>query len=241
MRLRVASLTLALGVTFAARVEAVPILVSADATVAGGLFAGDNFGDSAYGGGLLTGLEGSEFFGPYRFYLMFALPAFTANTFVQSAVLRGFYSDDWDTFDDRTHSFYRAPSTWTESTITWNNQPGSAGGALGAFNAAQATLETFQSWNITAAVNAAYLGQNPLFSLLFRADNEALGTAPVINNNLEFFASREFAGGAQAFRIDVDIAQVPEAGTLTLVALALAGALARRRARVQGFRSSRVQ
>ena len=147
----------ALLLTFSKRVEAVPLLVSGDATVAGGLLADLNFGAEDYSGGLLTGSDGSGLFGPYRFYLLFALPVFVPNTFISSATLRGFYSDDWDTFDDRTHSFYQAPAAWSESTITWNNQPGPLGGSLGSFNAAAATPGTLVSWDVTFALNTAYL------------------------------------------------------------------------------------
>jgi hypothetical protein len=219
----------ALLLTFSKRVEAVPLLVSGDATVAGGLLADLNFGAEDTGGGLLTGSDGTGLFGPYRFYLLFALPAFVPNTFISTATLRGFYSDDWDTFDDRTHSFYQAPAAWSESTITWNNQPGPLGGSLGSFNAAAATPGTLVSWDVTSALNAAYLAQDSLFSLLFRADNEALGVPPVINNNLEYFASREFLGGQAAFTIDVIF--VPEPATLVLLATGLAVAGGRRRTR----------
>jgi PEP-CTERM motif len=213
---------------FSHEAEGAPLLVSADATVAGGLFANENFGAEDYGGGLLSGVDGSALSGPYRFYLMFALPAFTTGTVISSAVLEGIYIDDWDTFDDRTHSLYQAPTTWSESTITWNNQPGSIGGPIGSFNAATAALPSVLSWNITAAVNTAYLAHNLLFSVMFRADDETLGVAPVINNNLEYFVSREFAGAAAGFRIDVTVAAVPEPATALLLAAGLAGALGRR-------------
>ena len=219
----------ALLVAFSQRAEANPILASADATVAGGLLAGVNFGGDDIRGGLLSGSDGSAIFGPYRFYLMFALPLFAPGTVISSATLQGFYADDWDTFDDRTHSFYQAPTNWTETTITWNNQPGSIGGPLAVFDAGQATPGTFQSWDMTSAVNGAYLQQMVGFSLLFRADNEAPGMAPVINNNLEYFASREFLGGAGAFRLDVAVAAVPEPGALLLLATGLAGVVWQRR------------
>ena len=211
------------------KADASPIPVSGDASVVGGLFADTNFGGETFRGGLLSGSDGSSLFGPYRFYLLFALPVFAPGTFISSATLQGFYSDDFDTFDDRTHSFYQSPATWSESTITWNNQPGSVGAPLGTFNAASATPGTLQSWNVTSAVNTAYLGQNLLFSLLFRADNEALGSPPVLNNNLEYFASREFPGG-QAFRIDVQVAAaVAEPGTCLLLATGLVAMAWRRK------------
>src|SRR4029453_1390152 len=128
-------------------------------------FANVNFGGENTRGGLLSGNDGSSLFGPYRFYLLFTLPVFAPGAFISSATLQGFYSDDWDTFDDRTHSFYQSPTTWSESTITWNNQPGSVGGPLGTFNAASAAPGMLLSWDVTSAVNTAYLGQNLLFSL----------------------------------------------------------------------------
>jgi len=218
---------LLLVLTSSSRAESAPIVVSADATVAGGLFADVNFGSDDLGGGLLSGSDGSGLAGPYRFYLLFQLPVFIPNTSLSAASLYGFYSDDWDTFDDRSHSFYQAPSTWTEAAITWNNQPGPIGGPVATFNAATATPGTFQSWDLTAAVNAAYLTQTSLFSLMLRADDETLGVFPVLNNNLEFFASREYLQGERAFRLEVEL--VPEPATLVLVGTALAGLLGLRR------------
>ncbi len=221
---------LALILTFSARAEAGPILVLGDATVVAGPFADVNFGSEGTRGGLLTGSDGSGFFGPYRFYLTFLVPTFVPATSISSAVLSGFYNDDWDTFDDRTHSFYQAPTTWTESTITWNNQPGAIGAPLGGFNAAAATPGTFLSWDVTSAFNTAYLAQSGLFSLLFRADDEALGGPIIVNNNLEYFASREFLGGERSFQLDVQVVPIPEQpATLFLLSIGLAGVLAARR------------
>ena len=89
---------------------------------------------------------------------------------------------------------------------------------------------SLQSWDVTSVVNGAYLNHNLLFSLLFRADDESPGAAPVTNNNLEYFASREFAP-ANAFRIDVQVRAVPEPSAGLLMATALAGAIARKRRR----------
>src|SRR4029453_18635169 len=89
---------LALILTVSARAEAIRILVSKDATVAAGLLADVNFGSEDTRGGLLTGSDGSGLFGPYRFFLMFLVPAFVPATSISSAVLSGFYNDDWDTF-----------------------------------------------------------------------------------------------------------------------------------------------
>jgi hypothetical protein len=216
---------------FGTAAEAAPILVSADATVAGGFLPNLNLGNSGVRGGLLSGTDASALSGPYRFYLMFQLPAFAPDTFISSATLQGFYNDDWDTFDDRTHSIYQSPTTWTESTINWNNQPGPIGAPVATFDAARATPGTYQSWDVTAAANTVYLERMLLLSFLFRADDESRAMLPVLNHSLEYFASREFEQGARAFTLDVQVAAVPEPASLLLLSTGLAAAIRLRRGR----------
>lgn len=161
----------------------------------------DNFlTRSSLRGGLFTGVDGGISPSPARFYLKFNLPDFEPATQVTSAKLTGFYNDDYDPTDDSTHGIYFVASdTWSESTITWDNQPGQAYGLPEAsFDAAKATVGSFIDWDITKIVNKEYQGDGVL-SLLFHANAEGLVAD---NRNWEYFAEKEF-DSAKAFRLQL--------------------------------------
>jgi hypothetical protein len=79
-----------------------------------------------------------------------------------------------------TINVYRASASWGESTVTWNNQPGTTGTAVGA----TAVLEWVE-WNVDAHVQAMYAGTNNGFKLLDSTD----GGTPV--NGETQFRSKE--------------------------------------------------
>jgi len=220
----------AIGVTFTISAHAVVIPVAEDASVIGDIDAFSNQNGNIYRGGLFSGVDGIV--GPddpSRFYLKFNLPAYTAGTIISSATLTGYYNDDYDAADDRTHSFFLAANDgWTESGITWNNQPGATGPALAAFDAAAATPGTFLNWNITSAANGEYSGDGVL-SILLRADDESLVES---NANWEYFASKEYDAGL-AFKLSVTIVPVPEPTTLSLLFPGLLALMASRRSRLR--------
>ncbi len=219
--MRIVLLTVGCAVATFANAGAAPITIPVLADASVHADAPDtNFGGDDFGGGLRTGT--TEFDELFRFYLKFDLAATLGlGAPIGSATLRGFYSDDWDFFVNETHSLSLAASdTWSESGITWNNQPGASGGPLAVFNAADYGLQRtnsgfvgrFIEWDLTNAVKTQSLADGVL-SLLFRADNEALG-----NSNLEFLASKEFDPDL-AFQLEVRA--VPEPGTVALLGAGL--------------------
>jgi len=157
-----------------------------------------NLHGSSHGGGLFTGVDGGNTASPARFYLKFDLPELIPGTQVTSATLTGYYNDNYTPVDDGTHGIYFVASdNWSESTITWENQPGQAYGVSEAsLDAAKATVGSFINWDITNIVNQEYQGDGVL-SLLFHANAEGLVST---NQNWEYFAEKEF-DSAKAFRI----------------------------------------
>ena len=163
-----------------------------------------NLDESSFNGGLYSGGDGGNYQSAARFYLKFNLPAPLANTEVISATLTGYYSDDFDENDDGTHGIYFVSSdSWSESTITFNNQPGQAFGLPEAtFDAAEANPGSFISWDLTPIVNQEYQGDGTL-SLLVHADQESIISD---NRNLEYFIEKEF-DSRRAFRLKITTAE----------------------------------
>lgn len=181
-------------------------------------YNGENYdaNNSSYGGGLFSGVDGGISSSFAQFYLKFNLPTYVAKTQVTSATLTGYYNDDYNQADDKTHSIYSLPGypgyddSWSESTIDYDNQPYNYQylrdyPRLAKFDAAEATVGTFVSWDITSAVNQEYQGDSVL-SLLFRPDYDNVEPE---NKNWEYFAEKEF-DSEKAFRLEVEIAPVPE-------------------------------
>lgn len=201
-----------------------------------------NINNSSFRGGLFSGVDAGISNSPAYFYLKFQLPTYVAQTQVTSAVLTGYYNDDYDEENDGSHGIYLVPGYdvvpgiydgWSESTLTWDNQPFNYQyfrdyKRIANFNAAQAKVGTFVSWDITLAVNSEYQGDGVL-SLLFRPDNDVLERT---NRNWEYFAEKEF-DSTKAFRLEVTIAAVPESTSAlgSLVAAPGVGLLLKRKPR----------
>lgn len=89
-----------------------------------------------------------------RTLVRFPLPTLPGGCSVTAATLR-LYNDSPQS--GRTIDVYRAGSTWAENTVTWNNQPGITGAAVGSVTTRAAGP---QQWTVTAHVQALYTTNN---------------------------------------------------------------------------------
>lgn len=182
--------------------ESFIVEVSEDESVVTSATGDSNFslGSTSINGGLYSGVDGGVYESSARFYLKFHLPEYVANTQVISATLTGFYYDDFEEQDDSVHGIYFVASdSWSEATITFNNQPGQAYGTSEAtFTAAEATPGNFFSWDLTDIVNQEYQEDGTL-SLLVHADRESVTPD---NRNFEYFVEKEF-DRSKAFRLEM--------------------------------------
>jgi hypothetical protein len=92
-----------------------------------------------------------------RAYVQFNLPSIPANCSLTSATLRMFLNGTQGT---RTIEAYAAAGSWTETGLTWNNQPGFTGSAATVSNTAG-----FVTFTVTSQVQAMYSSTNYGFML----------------------------------------------------------------------------
>jgi CSLREA domain-containing protein len=84
----------------------------------------------------------------FRTLLQFPLPSVPATCVIQSATLR-LYAASWT--NDRTLEALRVAGAWTESAVTWDNQPGTSGPA-----ATTMSGPGYREWDVTSLVQAEY-------------------------------------------------------------------------------------
>jgi hypothetical protein len=92
--------------------------------------------------------------GNQRALVTFVLPAGSGCS-VTNATLRLFLETSEGV---RTLEAYRLASSWTESGVTWSNQPGTTGTAATA--SSTTTPNTWIEWTVTSQVAAMYSGSN---------------------------------------------------------------------------------
>jgi hypothetical protein len=92
-----------------------------------------------------------------RTLVTFALPALPAGCSVTSATLQLYAKSSEGT---RTIEAYRAASSWSEATVTWNNRPGTTGAP-----ATSASGSGWRSWSVTSLVQSMYSTANHGFVL----------------------------------------------------------------------------
>jgi hypothetical protein len=91
--------------------------------------------------------------GDARSLVRFNLPPAPAGCSVTGASLRLYTSAG---VTGRTLQAYRVATNWTETGVTWNNQPGTTGAAVTAPSVASGWV----TWSVTSMVQAMYLGAN---------------------------------------------------------------------------------
>ena len=107
-----------------------------------------------------------------RAFVRFAMPAIPSHCTVTAATLR-LYTDGPDA--GQTLGVYRADPAaplWTETGLTWNNQPAAVGTPATALTVA---TNGYLSWTVTALVRDLYTGANNGFVVRDQAEG---GTGP---------------------------------------------------------------
>jgi hypothetical protein len=92
-----------------------------------------------------------------RTLVSFALPALPTGCSVTSATLELYAKSSEGT---RTIEAYRAASSWSESTVTWNTRPATTGAP-----ATSASGTGWRSWSVTTLVQSMYTTANHGFVL----------------------------------------------------------------------------
>jgi hypothetical protein len=105
-----------------------------------------------------------------RTLVQFTLPAVPAGCSLTAATLRLY---NLSGVAGRTIDVYRAAASWTETGVTWNNQPAVTGTAVGA---ASSSSTGYRTWDILAHAQALYSGTNNGF--VVRDRTEDAGTSP---------------------------------------------------------------
>lgn len=100
-----------------------------------------------------------------RTLLKFTLPAVPSGCTVTSASLQ---LNAWFSEGPRTIETYRAGSSWSSTSVTWNTQPATTGTP-----ATSASGTGWRSWDVRSHVQALYVGPNNGFILKDSSENGA--------------------------------------------------------------------
>ena len=118
----------------------------------------------------------SDTLGSRRSLVRFALPSPPSHCSVASATLR---LNAASATSGRTLQAFRAAASWTETGVTWSNQPGVTGTA-----ATAASGTGWRTWDVTAHVQAMYAGANNGFVVRDASEGALVAASQV-------FSSRE--------------------------------------------------
>src|SRR5438876_449594 len=92
-----------------------------------------------------------------RTFLRFNLSGISGT--INSSKLRMFISAEGNSAPNRTHDVHRVTATWTDTSITWNNQPAVAGSPTNSQTTPlTSAVPTFMRWTVTSDVAAFVAG-----------------------------------------------------------------------------------
>src|SRR5439155_26450565 len=92
-----------------------------------------------------------------RTFLRFDLSGISGT--INSSKLRMFISAEGNSAPNRTHDVHRVTATWTDTSITWNNQPAVAGSPTNSQTTPlTSAVPTFMRWTVTSDVAAFVAG-----------------------------------------------------------------------------------
>jgi hypothetical protein len=147
-----------------------------------------NYNGTENGGGLFVGYDAVA--GYARAWLKYDLSSISKEIGMLNAKLFVYCSDEWADADLPVGVYYSDNDTWSETTITWNNQPG--------FNAVPAdtidspaspdmfVIGNWYSWTVTAPLMSA-LSDDKMLTLVLKQVDETSSTI-----TWQYFAEREY-------------------------------------------------
>lgn len=159
-----------------------------------------------------------------RFYLKFVLREIQPDEYIAAAKLYGYYWDSDDGHDPKLkHDIYFVSvDTWTETGITWGNQPllTPVDSPIAALDPAIQPLG-WVTWDITSTVAQQYAPGDNKLSLMFKVNNEALQ-----EKTGAYFTESETSSDC-SFGIYLDVRTVPAPPVLVgLLSMGLTGLVA---------------
>ena len=175
-------------------VEQIIIPVLEDESVVGPPYADDNYHVSQDYGGLFVGqLSGVS----TRTWLKFNLSDVPTDREIGCARLFSYLETEYSTTADVPIGvFYSTDDSWSETTITWNNQPTMS--PTSSYNVSSPDSpemlvnKTWHNWDVTEDVKDA-LGDDKNISLVLRVFDELTGAS-----NLKVFFEDEYSTGVNA-------------------------------------------
>ncbi len=190
--------------------ERIKVPVIADESVMNLTGSDTNFANNAYKGGVWVGRDAFDFMA--RAWLKYNLSHIPDGINVVSAQLVGLLYDEYNTQDLPIGVYYSENDTWSEKTITWNNQPAFNNDPTDVYDTGISpemfVNGTTYRWDITNDVIATLSGNKVLTEVLKQVNE----TDPLVT--WKYFVERDY-NEFNATYIEIEY-EVPEIGQVTV-------------------------